>query len=78
MDHVFGLRSTTISAYARRARLRTAAHWPWATDLANGYTRLAQLSQTHQLNTARRRDEHWEWIRRGLGQAPAMFRSNQV
>jgi hypothetical protein len=32
-----------ITRSARRTRLRIAAHWPWAGDLAHAYTRLAQL-----------------------------------
>jgi hypothetical protein len=32
-----------ITCSARRARLRIAQSWPWATDLARAFTRLVQL-----------------------------------
>jgi hypothetical protein len=32
-----------ITRSGRRTRLRIAEHWPWATDLANAFTRLAAL-----------------------------------
>jgi Transposase DDE domain group 1 len=32
-----------ITRTARTTRLRIAEHWPWATDLATAYTRLAEL-----------------------------------